>query len=105
MDQASWRRFVISLPTEYHACAEPDIPGNLEKCYVTDEDIITYFCRLLRPEHSDHLLSQLSEPDAPPLERLSRCGISVRRPAVGETIAEAGNAHPYHFCYEVLKEP
>ena len=55
-----------------------------------DEDIITYFFRLLTPEHSDHLFSQLSNLGAPPLERLSRCGISVRRPAEGETIAEAG---------------
>ena len=97
------RRYVISLPSEYQAL-RLDLKDP-EKDYVSDEDIIKYFCRLLTPEQSDHLFSQLGDLGTLPLERLLRCGISVRRPAVGETIAKAGNTHSCHFAYEVLKEP
>lgn len=95
---------VCDKPSDCVPCTEADILGDTENDHVLDEDIITYFFRLLTPEHSDHLFSQLSNLGAPPLERLLRCGISVRRPAEGETIAEAGNAHRCCFGYEILKE-
>ena len=84
---------VCDKPSDCVACTEADVLGDEEKDHVLDEGIIAYFSRLLTPEHSDYLFSQLGNLEAPPLKRLLRCGISVRRPAEGETIAEAGNAH------------
>ena len=95
---------MCNKPSDCVSCTEANILGIIENDHVLDEDIVSYFFRLLTPEHSDHLFSQVGNLGAPPLERLLSCGIFVRRPAEGETIAEAGNAHHSCFGYEILKE-
>lgn len=92
MDRASWRGYVMSPELGATHSEQADIPADVAKHPLSDEDIITYFCRHHILEQYDCVHNHLSNAGALPLERLQRYGISVQRPVVGETIAEAGNA-------------
>ena len=68
---------VRNQPSNRTPCIQAKLLRDPGRENISDEDITTYFFRLLTSEQSGQLFSQVGDLGAPPLERLLRCGISM----------------------------